>query len=252
VIHPDFVAVSPGQVLVICKDQSVTRIDPLHIVAIEEAAPKKRPNLKVFAKAYTRRHTYEPTGKLSTWLWRVAMNTCYDELRRPYRRRESTLEPDDSASDQHADPETWAAPGLAPDRAAAERDQSYIGLGFCREDWLVQIAGVEIIRRLIGYAQLPLTNSGALRAELLLDDLGYSDVGVHGGKEIPTPHINSIATSGVRFSYGYVSGPYCSPTRAALLTGRYQQRFGHEFNPPGFGPGTNSWANASNAVPAGL
>ena len=34
-----------------------------------------------------------------------------------------------------------------------------------------------------------------------------------------------------RFTNGYVSGPYCSPTRAALLTGRYQQRFGHEFNP---------------------
>ena len=39
------------------------------------------------------------------------------------------------------------------------------------------------------------------------------------------------AQSGVRFSNGYVSGPYCSPTRAGLMTGRYQQRFGHEFNP---------------------
>lgn len=87
---------------------------------------------------------------------------------------------------------------------------------------------------------------------IIADDLGYADVGVHGGREIPTPHINSIATSGVRFSCGYVTGPYCSPTRAALLTGRYQQRFGHEFNPPGPGPGTNVAAGASNAVPAGL
>src|SRR5262249_28666185 len=46
-----------------------------------------------------------------------------------------------------------------------------------------------------------------------------------------TPHIDSIARNGVRCTSGYVSGPYCSPTRAGLLTGRYQQRFGHEFNP---------------------
>lgn len=46
VIHPDYVAVSPGQVLVISKDDSVKRIDPLHVVAIEEAAPKKRSNGK--------------------------------------------------------------------------------------------------------------------------------------------------------------------------------------------------------------
>src|SRR5436190_3811529 len=63
------------------------------------------------------------------------------------------------------------------------------------------------------------------------DDMGYADVGMHGGKDIPTPNIDSIAKNGVRFTNGYVSGPYCSPTRAGLLTGRYQTRFGHEFNP---------------------
>jgi arylsulfatase A-like enzyme len=63
------------------------------------------------------------------------------------------------------------------------------------------------------------------------DDMGYSDIGVHGCKDIPTPHIDSIAKNGVRCTSGYVSGPYCSPTRAGLMTGRYQQRFGHEFNP---------------------
>lgn len=69
------------------------------------------------------------------------------------------------------------------------------------------------------------------------DDMGYADVGVHGCKDIPTPHLDSLAKNGVRCSSGYVSGPYCSPTRAALLTGRYQQRFGHEFNP---GPPTSA------------
>jgi arylsulfatase A-like enzyme len=63
------------------------------------------------------------------------------------------------------------------------------------------------------------------------DDMGYADIGVHGCKDIPTPHMDALAKSGVRFTNGYVSGPYCSPTRAGLLTGRYQQRFGHEFNP---------------------
>jgi arylsulfatase A-like enzyme len=65
---------------------------------------------------------------------------------------------------------------------------------------------------------------------ILADDLGYADLGVHGCQDIPTPHIDSIAKSGVRCINGYVTGPYCSPTRAGLLTGRYQQRFGHEFN----------------------
>ncbi len=65
------------------------------------------------------------------------------------------------------------------------------------------------------------------------DDMGYADVGFHGCKDIPTPGLDALAASGVRFTSGYVSGPYCSPTRAGLLTGRYQTRFGHEFNPAG-------------------
>lgn len=72
---------------------------------------------------------------------------------------------------------------------------------------------------------------------ILADDLGYGGVGVQGCKDIPTPNIDSIAANGVRFTSGYVSCPVCSPTRAGLLTGRYQQRFGHEFNP---GPPTTA------------
>lgn len=66
---------------------------------------------------------------------------------------------------------------------------------------------------------------------IVSDDHGYGDVGAYGCKDIPTPHLDSLATNGVRFTNGYVSCSFCSPTRAALLTGRYQQRFGHEFNP---------------------
>lgn len=70
---------------------------------------------------------------------------------------------------------------------------------------------------------------------ILADDMGYADVGFHGCKDIPTPNLDNLAKSGVRCTNGYVSGPYCSPTRAGLLTGRYQNRFGHEFNPGGGG-----------------
>lgn len=67
---------------------------------------------------------------------------------------------------------------------------------------------------------------------IVADDLGYGETGFQGfARDIPTPNLDSIAKNGTRFTSGYVSGPYCSPTRAALLTGRYQQRFGHEFNP---------------------
>lgn len=65
---------------------------------------------------------------------------------------------------------------------------------------------------------------------LLADDLGYSDLGVQGSKDIPTPHIDSLAQHGVRCTEGYVSSPMCSPSRAGLMTGRSQSRFGHEIN----------------------
>lgn len=66
---------------------------------------------------------------------------------------------------------------------------------------------------------------------IVADDLGYADLGVHGGREVPTPHLDALARAGTRFTSGYVSAPYCSPSRAGFLTGRYQTKFGHEFNP---------------------
>ena len=52
---------------------------------------------------------------------------------------------------------------------------------------------------------------------LLADDLGYGELGCQGNEEIPTPHIDSIAANGVRFTNGYVTGPNCSPSRAGFL-----------------------------------
>lgn len=66
---------------------------------------------------------------------------------------------------------------------------------------------------------------------ILADDLGWPDLGIMGATDFPTPHIDSLATNGVRFLNGYVSSPICSPSRAGFITGRYQERFGHEINP---------------------
>lgn len=66
---------------------------------------------------------------------------------------------------------------------------------------------------------------------IVSDDQGYADAGFQGSKDLVTPHLDRLAASGIRFTNGYVSHPFCSPTRAGLMTGRYQQRFGHERNP---------------------
>lgn len=77
---------------------------------------------------------------------------------------------------------------------------------------------------------------------IVTDDAGYADFGCFGGTGIPTPQIDSLARDGVKFTQAYVTASVCAPSRAGLLTGRYQQRFGHEFNgpsqpQPGFSPG---------------
>lgn len=66
---------------------------------------------------------------------------------------------------------------------------------------------------------------------ILADDLGYADVGFNGCKDIPTPNLDRLAKEGLRCTNGYVTHSFCSPTRAGLMAGRYQHRFGHENNP---------------------
>lgn len=72
---------------------------------------------------------------------------------------------------------------------------------------------------------------------ILADDLGFADLSLNGSIQIPTPHIDKLAESGVNFTNGYVSGPVCSPSRAGLLTGRNQVTFGHDNNLGGVQPG---------------
>lgn len=66
---------------------------------------------------------------------------------------------------------------------------------------------------------------------ILADDLGYADVGFNGCTDIPTPNIDRIAKEGVIFSNGYVTWAACGPSRAGMITGRYQDRFGFSRNP---------------------
>jgi len=87
---------------------------------------------------------------------------------------------------------------------------------------------------LLGMLSIGFSGQSADRPNIVLilaDDLGYGSLSSYGQKEIPTPNIDSIAKNGARMTDGYVSCPICAPTRAGLMTGRYQQRFGFEHNP---------------------
>ena len=106
---------------------------------------------------------------------------------------------------------------------------------FSTQSLAAMIAALGFITTTAGGEEPPAKTSPATsRPNVLLivsDDQGYMDAGFQGGKDIPTPSLDRLARSGVRCTSGYVTHPFCSPTRAALMTGRYQQRFGHEYNP---------------------
>lgn len=66
---------------------------------------------------------------------------------------------------------------------------------------------------------------------IMADDLGFRDLSCYGCRDFTTPHIDRLAKRGIRCTNGYVSHPYCSPSRAGILSSKYQQTFGHESNP---------------------
>lgn len=92
---------------------------------------------------------------------------------------------------------------------------------------------------------------------IVADDLGYGDVGFNGLPDFATPNIDSIATNGASCPDGYATHPFCSPSRAGLMTGRYQQRFGFENQPeedpynPNLGLPTTELTFADILKPAG-
>ncbi len=83
----------------------------------------------------------------------------------------------------------------------------------------------------LGWAQALETSPRPNVVLIFSDDQGYADIGCQGCTDISTPNLDAICAGGTRFSSGYVTAPVCSPSRAGLMTGRYQQRYGHEHNP---------------------
>ena len=76
---------------------------------------------------------------------------------------------------------------------------------------------------------------------VVLDDLGWEDAGERTAPDLATPHLDTLADEGVRFTHAYSAAPVCSPARAGLLTGRYPQRFGHENNTGSIGRQQQGW-----------
>lgn len=107
---------------------------------------------------------------------------------------------------------------------------------------LVLVLSVASLNEVSAMPQDSSTNSTYQKPNIIVlfsDDAGYADFGfqpnVRPDMAKLTPNIDSIAKGGVRFSNAYMSGSVCSPSRAGLMTGRYQQRFGHDNNiPPGY------------------
>jgi arylsulfatase A-like enzyme len=88
-----------------------------------------------------------------------------------------------------------------------------------------QLLGHFVIGDRTAQAVVPATQPNMI--VILTDDHGWSDLGCQGTrKDIKTPHIDALAARGVRCTAGYVTAPQCSPSRAGLITGRHQQRFG--------------------------
>ncbi|AWB68861.1 sulfatase [Saccharobesus litoralis] len=67
---------------------------------------------------------------------------------------------------------------------------------------------------------------------ILTDDQGYADVGFNGSPDIITPNLDKLAENGTIFTSAYVVHPFCGPSRAGLMTGRYPHKFGSQFNLP--------------------
>ncbi len=85
---------------------------------------------------------------------------------------------------------------------------------------------------------------------LFADDAGYADFGFQGSKTMVTPNLDRMTKQGVRFAQAYVSHPTCGPSRAGILTGRHQNRFGfEENNVPGFMSAVSAADNEEMGLP---
>jgi len=83
---------------------------------------------------------------------------------------------------------------------------------------------------------------------ILVDDLGWNDLGYSGSAFYETPNIDKLSKESFQFTNAYAASPVCSPTRASIMTGKYPTRFGYEFTPvPATGRLIMNWlANESD------
>ncbi|MBI1897059.1 MAG: sulfatase-like hydrolase/transferase, partial [Acidobacteria bacterium] len=99
----------------------------------------------------------------------------------------------------------------------------------------------ETLRLLSGAGAASLLGAQQRKPNVLLfltDDMGYGDLACYGAGDTRTPNIDRLGREGVRFTQCYSNGPVCTPTRAGLMTGRYQQRVGLEWAIP---PAVRGW-----------
>jgi arylsulfatase A-like enzyme len=96
---------------------------------------------------------------------------------------------------------------------------------------LVTICMAVVMMMLTGFQAAEGTNERPNIIIIMTDDQGWGDTGYNGNREVKTPNIDRLAASGVRFDNAYVTAPQCIPSRAGIILGRYQQRFGVECNP---------------------
>ena len=85
--------------------------------------------------------------------------------------------------------------------------------------------GLVLVSSVVGHAGQPSSARGPNVVLIITDDVGYGDLGSYGAPDIKTPNIDALAATGVRFTDFYANGSSCSPTRAGLISGRYQSRY---------------------------
>ncbi|MBD1388355.1 sulfatase-like hydrolase/transferase [Neiella sp. HB171785] len=99
----------------------------------------------------------------------------------------------------------------------------------------LSIGLIALVSLLAGNACIAATNKADDRPNILFiltDDQGYADVGFNGSTDLKTPSIDELAENGTVFTSAYVVHPFCGPSRAGLMTGRYPHKFGSQFNLP--------------------
>src|SRR5947207_967943 len=103
-----------------------------------------------------------------------------------------------------------------------------------------------LVAAMLGFGPLRTTAQETRKPNVifvLIDDMGYGDLGCMGAKDVRTPNIDRLAKEGVKFTDFYANAPVCTPTRAAFITGRYQQRTGLEW---AFGFTAEQWRRDGN------